>query len=391
MSSSSSSSSLSNVSEPRRAVTAQERQREREEKRRKRQERAKERERKLKEKERREGRQGDSLGGVLLSDNDKSLLQRWTMMVDRCNDKAQTPHHNEGPKAQDCSVNPHQCAPVGSSVPGALSTKADKETRSVQSHQQAVVAHQSLFQPTSTQQPPLLFPMAQRKPPDMVVAVGGGVDIMNVAGGFVKNGTPLKAPSETNGQGGFGYLGNWSGGQQVETRLLPQQQQQPQSRKLQPPAAAFLQPQLQPASQPDPQPHPHPQAQPQPQQLLPLENFLAKAPAITTREKNGNVDPGGPNNPNAQSDPSAANCDSVEKLCSTVGEKSGPQTANPLCEVLGVQSQPHHSLAFTDTGQQGPSNAPDIHTVTLQLSKSQVCGFKASLLLTLHVTTAFLF
>lgn len=316
-------------------------------------------------------------------------------MVDRCNDKAQPPHHNEGPKAPDCSVNSHQCAPVGSSAPGALSNKTDKEARSVQSHQQAVAAHQGLFQPTSTQQPPLLFSMGQRKPPaDMVVAVGGGVDVMNVAGGFVKNGAPLKAPGETNGQGGFGCLGNWSGRQQVETRLLPQQQQrqqqQPQSRKLQPPTAAFLQPQLQPAAQPDPQ------AQPQPQQLLPLENFLAKPPTITAREKNGSVDPGGPNNPNAQSDPSAANCESVEKLCSTVGEKSRPQTANPLCEVLGVPSQPHHSLAFTDTGQQGPSNAPDIHTVTLQLSKSQVCGFKASLLsvsplLRLHVITAFLF
>lgn len=375
MSTSLSCSSLAIASEPRRAVTAQERQREREEKRRKRQERAKERERKLKEKERREGKQGDSLGGVLLSDDDKSLLQRWTMMVDKRNDKAQLPHHNNGPKAQDCGVNPHRCAPVCRSAQVALSNKADKEARSVQGHQQA---HQGLFQPTSTQQPPLLFSMGQRKPPtDLVVAVAGGVDVMSVAGSFVKNGAPLKAPSETNGQGSFGCLGNWSGGQQVETRLLPQQQQP--SRKLQPPTAAFLQPAAQ--SNPDPQP----------QQLLPLENFLAKPPTTTSREKTGSVDSGGLNNPNAQSGPSVANCDSVEKLCSTVGEKSRPQTTNPLCEVLAAPSQPHHSLAFTDTGQQGPSNAPDIHTVTLQLSKSQVCGCKALLLLpvqTLHIITA---
>uniref|UniRef100_W5LV98 Mitogen-activated protein kinase 7 n=1 Tax=Lepisosteus oculatus TaxID=7918 RepID=W5LV98_LEPOC len=63
-------------------VTAQDRQREREEKRRRRQERARERERRLREKERREGKKGESLRGVLLSDNDKSLLERWRRMMD---------------------------------------------------------------------------------------------------------------------------------------------------------------------------------------------------------------------------------------------------------------------------------------------------------------------
>lgn len=355
------SSSLSTVSEPRRPVTAQERQREREEKRRKRQERAKERERKLKEKERREGKQGDSLGGVLLSDNDKSLLQRWTMMMDRCNEKSQIPN-NEGAKTKDCNMNSHQCVPMGNNTQGALNNKTDKETRKIQSHQQVLATQQGMFQPTSAQQPSLLFSMSQRKPPaDIVVAVSGGIDVMNVTGGFVKNST-FKPHSETNGQSGFSCLGNWSG-QQLDTRLLPQQPQP--NRKLEPAATGFLQPQLQPQTQPDPQPQ---------SQLLTLENFLTKAPTITTREKNGNVDIGGQNNLNSQSNSSAANSDSMEKLCSTVGEKSGPQSTNPLCEALGVPSQPHPSLAFTDTGQQGPSNAPDIHTVTLQLSKSQVCA-----------------
>uniref|UniRef100_A0AAY4C384 Mitogen-activated protein kinase n=1 Tax=Denticeps clupeoides TaxID=299321 RepID=A0AAY4C384_9TELE len=76
-----SSSSLP-LAELRRPITAQDRQREREEKRRRRQERARERERKLKEKEKREGKHGESLGGVLLSDNDKSLLERWKRMSD---------------------------------------------------------------------------------------------------------------------------------------------------------------------------------------------------------------------------------------------------------------------------------------------------------------------
>lgn len=355
------SSSLSAVAEPRRPVTAQERQREREEKRRKRQERARERERKMKEKEKREGKQGDSLGGVLLSDNDKSLLQRWTMMMDRRHDKSQIPN-NDAAKNKDCNVNSHQCVAPGENTQVALTIKTDKEVRKVQSHQQSIsevkTNQQGMFQPTSTQQPSLLFSMSQRKPPvDIVVAVSGGIDIMNVTSGFVRNNT-LKPHSESNGQSGFGCLGNWSG-QQLETR--PQQQPQP-NRKLQPATASFLQPQLQPQAQPDPQPQ---------SQMLPLETFLTKAPALSAREKN--VDVGGQNNLNLQPNPSAASAGTMDKLCPSVGEKSGPQSTNPLCGALGVPTQSHPSLGFTDTGQQGPSIAPDIHTVTLQLSKSQVC------------------
>ncbi|TFJ97893.1 carcinoembryonic antigen-related cell adhesion molecule 5-like [Platysternon megacephalum] len=75
----------------RKPVTAQERQREREEKRKRRQERAKEREKKQKEKERKELRRGDVLGGLVLSENDRSLLERWTKMIDRNHWK---PAHN---------------------------------------------------------------------------------------------------------------------------------------------------------------------------------------------------------------------------------------------------------------------------------------------------------
>ncbi|XP_030629157.1 mitogen-activated protein kinase 7 [Chanos chanos] len=98
--SSSSLSSTLSLPEMKRPVTAQERQREREEKRRRRQERARERERKLKEKEKREGKRGESLGGVLLSDNDKKLLERWGRMMDCRNDKSQTTENN-GAKSYD--------------------------------------------------------------------------------------------------------------------------------------------------------------------------------------------------------------------------------------------------------------------------------------------------
>lgn len=69
--------------EGRKPVTAAERQREREEKRRRRQERAKEREKKQRERERREPRpRGEGLNGLVLTDDDRHLLERWTKMAD---------------------------------------------------------------------------------------------------------------------------------------------------------------------------------------------------------------------------------------------------------------------------------------------------------------------
>lgn len=69
--------------EGRKPVTAAERQREREEKRRRRQERAKEREKKQREREGREPRgRGEGLRGLVLTDDDRHLLERWTKMRD---------------------------------------------------------------------------------------------------------------------------------------------------------------------------------------------------------------------------------------------------------------------------------------------------------------------
>ncbi|XP_058716835.1 mitogen-activated protein kinase 7 isoform X2 [Poecile atricapillus] len=71
------------AAEGRKPVTAAERQREREEKRRRRQERAKEREKKQRERERREPRpRGEGLHGLVLTDDDRHLLERWTKMAD---------------------------------------------------------------------------------------------------------------------------------------------------------------------------------------------------------------------------------------------------------------------------------------------------------------------
>lgn len=355
-------SSLSSVAEHRRPVTAQERQREREEKRRKRQERARERERKMKEKERREGKQGDSLGGVLLSDNDKSLLQRWTMMMDRCNDRTQI-SNKDGGKTKDCSMISHQCVAKGENTQGLPGSKTEKESRKTQSNQQFIADvktnEPSVFHPTNGQQPPLLFPVSQTKlPADIAVAASTGMDIIGVPSGFGKDNV-LKSHSEGSGQSGFSCLGKWAG-QQLEPRQL--QQPQPSSKPQPSSRTGFLQPQLKAQTQPDAQP-----------QLIPLEAFLTKALTQTTIEKHANTDIGGQNNLSSQQNLSIASTGPMEKLCPSGEEKSGPRTTNPLTGAMGVPSQPQPSLGFTDTGQQGPTTAPDIHTVTLQLSKSQVC------------------
>lgn len=73
------SSSVPETPDIRRPVTAKERQREREEKRKRRQERAKEREKQKKEKEREHK--------DMLTENDRNLLERWTKMVDRTQNK----------------------------------------------------------------------------------------------------------------------------------------------------------------------------------------------------------------------------------------------------------------------------------------------------------------
>lgn len=334
-------SSVSSLPESRRPVTAQDRQREREEKRRKRQERAREKERKLKEKKKREGNQGDLLGGVLLSDNDKSLLQRWTKMST----------NNEGTKSKDCNMNSHCSVARKDSSQGALN-KTDKELMTIPSHDHLIthVKPAAFFQPPSTQQPPLLFSISQSKPKaDIVVAVGGGIDLVSVGGGFVKNN--VKPHNESDGSS-FNCLRSWNGSH-LETR--PSQQHSQPNRTAQPLPSSFLQ--LQPQSQNQPEP---------PSQLLPLESFLSKA--STTRVTNGNVNIARQNNMNTHCNNSSTG--NLEKLCPSVGEKPGSQSSNRL--TLGVPSQPHQSLGFTDTGQPGPSTAADIHTVTLQLSKSQV-------------------
>lgn len=303
----------------------------------------------MKEKERKEKKQGDSLGGVLLSDNDKSLLQRWTKMMDSRGEKSQT-SNNDG-KTKECNLISQRTSE---------NNKTNMEAKKAQSHEQLVSqvkpSQQGPFQPPTTQQLSLPFSMSQSKPPrDVVVGARGGMDMMTATGAYVKS-DRLQSHPEGSGESGFTGVGNWSG-QPLETGPT----QQPNSTSQPPPGffQAQLQPQSQAPSNPKPQPH------------LLLESFLSKAPSVTIRETNGNVHVRGQNNLNSLN----ASTGLMEKLCSSLGEKTASPSISHLCGTLGVPSQPHPSLGFTDTGQQGPSIAPDIHTVTLQLSKSQVSIF----------------
>ncbi|XP_053117392.1 mitogen-activated protein kinase 7 isoform X2 [Hemicordylus capensis] len=92
-------SSVPETPDIRRPVTAKERQREREEKRKRRQERAKEREKQKKEKEKERK--------DMLTENDRNLLERWTKMVDR----------NQNKPTQNGSVVPPQAATAGHILP----------------------------------------------------------------------------------------------------------------------------------------------------------------------------------------------------------------------------------------------------------------------------------
>lgn len=354
------SSSFSSLSEPRRPVTAQERQREREAKRRRRQERARERERKVQEKERKEGKHGDSIGGVLLSDNDKCLLERWKKMMDGRSDKSQT-SDGDGAKHKDCNMNFNPGARLDNCIQTAVGSNPpqnDKEAGNVPSHKQVEAHLPATFPPSSTQLP---YSVTQTKVLEIgVVSMNGGLDIMGPTSGSVKN-CRLKAQGENGGLGGVSSLGSWAS---LQVGSSSSQQQLPPTRSCQDSQMGFLQPQLQAPSQPLPLPQPQPQ-------ILSLETFLSKAPSLVPRHMNGNVGTGA-QALNTHPTPATPSTGPLERLGSFLREKPGEQSQNSLGGALGASTQPQPSLGFTDTGQAGPSAAPDIHTVTLQLSKSQV-------------------
>uniref|UniRef100_A0A8C1XVD5 Mitogen-activated protein kinase n=1 Tax=Cyprinus carpio TaxID=7962 RepID=A0A8C1XVD5_CYPCA len=359
---SSSISSSNSGSEQKKSVTAQERQREREEKRRKRQERAMERKRKLKEKEKKEGKQGESLGGMLLSDNDKKLLERWGRMMDNRVDKSQTAETNSAKTGEGKTV---QIQPAkGSNV---VKTNSDggesmvpKQPNEVQAFKPPQILPQmgqclaaGIFHPTPTHdaQPVSLGPAQNGDVGIVAVGGGGSVGVATAPCAFAKN--IIKPQFLTVGTM-FTGLENWTG----TTPHQPQKSHQPPPELNNPAHTGFAHMQTQ------PKPVTHAQSQSNTHiQLLPLESFMTKPSALNPSI--GVSDTSTPLSiPQIGNGPQA-----LDKLCVLEERQNGSHAQGPSKQPPGAAAQ--SCLGLTDTGQ--PANSiPDIHTVTQQLSKSQV-------------------
>ncbi|XP_066518800.1 mitogen-activated protein kinase 7 [Hoplias malabaricus] len=375
--------------EHKRPITAQERQREREEKRRKRQERAMERKRKLKEKEKKEGKQGESLGGVLLSDNDKKLLERWGRMVDGKVDKPQSVDNN-GTKTND--KKPGSCQkqagkgliPMPSDRTESMPAKQPNELPIFKPPQQIMpqigqCVASGMFHPPATFGS-LPITLSSQNGDVGMVAVGGGVvggggalSIEAIGGGtigvvaapcaFAKSNILKPQPQAPFiGSGSvFTTLDNWTGA--PATVGTPQQVQQSPPRLSH---ATFPQ---QPAQIPQHTQQTYPQT-PGHNPQIPSDAFISKPPSLTPNRTTAGVCLQDASTSLSNPEPGGAP-QSLDKLCSVLSEQqngSNHHGSSRLPSGTSVQS----CLSLSDTGQPGPSRAPDIHTVTLQLSKSQV-------------------
>ncbi|KAK3529237.1 hypothetical protein QTP70_021910 [Hemibagrus guttatus] len=386
------SSSLVSSSGPehRRPVTAQERQREREEKRRKRHERAMERKKKLREKEKKEGKSGESLGGVMLSDNDKKLLERWGRMMDK-------PHITDNKTTKSNNNNCQMQATVGKGLMSSdtVESVSDKQTSELQAFKppqqmpqigQCVAS--GMFHPRATFSS-LPIPLDSDQNGDIgMVAVSGGVGggALTIVGGgtlsvvaapcTLAKGDSLKPQPPTQFQGCGTVLtsvGNWTGNQ-VGGGTAQQQQQaqiQHQSQQIQ-----LSPPQLRHGSLPQQsllltrtQSVPHPQqTQPLPSVEMAITNppvKLFSSDSFIKKPLNA-IQGTSTSHPNQDSGVAS---EPLEKLCSELGkQQNGTPSYEPSHEAPGSSAQ----TCLTDTGLPGSCRAPDIHTVTLQLSKSQV-------------------
>ncbi|KAG1933414.1 mitogen-activated protein kinase 7 [Pimephales promelas] len=345
---SSSLSSSNSGPEHKRPVTAQERQREREEKRKKRQERAMERKRKLKEKEKKEGKRGESLGGVLLSDNDKRLLERWGRMMDTRGDKSQTAETN-GAKTNENKTVQIQPATgsnlVKTNSVGGESVPPKQPNEVPQMLPQCVTAGLFHSTPTHNATPVSLGPSQNGDVGLVAVGGGGSVAGLGVVTGpcaFAKNNI-LKSQFLSVGTM-FTGLDNWTGTSSHKTQQPPLELNNPAHTGF-----THLQTQLKPV----PQPNAH-------IQLLPLEPFMTKPPALNPSIGVSDTS----TNPETGDGPQA-----LDKLCVLGNRQNGSHSQGPSKQPPGAAAQP--CLSLTDTGQ-STNSIPDIHTVTQQLSKSQV-------------------
>ncbi|XP_064180615.1 mitogen-activated protein kinase 7 isoform X1 [Anguilla rostrata] len=362
--------------ELRRPVTAQERQREREEKRRRRQERARERERKMKEKEKREGK--ESLRGVVLSDNDKSLLERWRRMMDSQADKSQQvldDSRTKDSKAVSLNVNSTRQTQVVMEKGHPLTNievrqdnkevcehHIDKQQKGQQVKEQQLVTQSNQNLPGFYQQPsspvslPFSLTLVQDGSRDIV---SGGVDTLDDSA-FAKNSTH-KQQAEFGGRNIHGTPENWTRRESGVAAVLPQQVHVVlSSTGIAPPSTSSEY-----ASQ---------SGFPQPQ-LLAMGPYMCKSTVFSQGEglrveTNGNARMGHQNNSDSLQVPdSASEVRNIDKIFPSLSEQpcTLPRSPQPG---PSLSSQPSQELSLSE--QPGSSSVPDIHTVTLQLSKSQV-------------------
>lgn len=383
-------------SDHRRPVTAQERQREREEKRRKRQERAIERKKKLREKEKKEGKSAESLGGVVLSDNDKKLLERWGRMMDKSQIMDNIPTKSNNHNTGSCPMQ----ATVGkglikmSSEMESVPDKQPSELQAFKAPQQIVpqigqCVVPGMFHPPATFNS-LPIPLSSTQNGDIgMVAVSGSTGVSGGALAIVGSGTlgvvaapctiakhdTLKPPTQFQGCGTIlNTVGSWTGNPASGGTAQQQQAQIP----LSPPQMSHVSLTQQPVLLTQPQSLPHPQQiQPISNVEMPIANPPVKLFSDSFINKPIGLTPNGTTRVGIQdTSTSIPNQEAVgaseplEKLCSALGkQQNGTSSLEPSHGPPGSSAQ----SCLTDPGLAGSCRAPDIHTVTLQLSKSQVC------------------
>lgn len=350
-----------------------------------------ERKKKLKEKEKKEGKSGESFGGVVLSDNDKKLLERWGRMMDKSQVIDNKTNNN---KTGSCQMQ----ATVGKGLMSsdAVESVPDKQPNELQAFKppqqmpqigQCVAS--GMFHPRATfSSLPIPLDSAQNGDIGMVaVSGGGGGGALTIVGGgtlgvvaapcTLAKGDSLKPQPPTQFQGCGTVLtsvGNWTGNQAGGGTAQQQQQAQIQHQSQQ---IQLSPPQLSHGSLPQQsllltqtQSLLHPQ---QTQPLPSVEMAIANPPvklfssdSFIKKPLNG-IQGTSTSLPNQDS---VVASEPLEKLCSELGkQQNGTPPHEPSHEAPGSSAQ----TCLTDTGLPGSCRAPDIHTVTLQLSKSQVC------------------
>ncbi|TRY74195.1 hypothetical protein DNTS_004361 [Danionella cerebrum] len=317
-------SSLSSGPEQKKPVTAQERQREREEKRRKRQERAMERKRKLKEKERKEGQPGESLGGVLLSDNDKMLLERWGRMMDCRAEKAPSTETSENTRVQIQPATRRGFVKTNSDQGGSVPPKQPNEIQ-IFKPPQICIAGGMLNQNLTCNAAP-------------IPQTNGGIDVISIGGGGgISRVLPCAFTKSVSVGTVYSDLESWTG---------PSHKTPPPPPDLNNTVHAFTLMQN----------HPKPVTVCNTDiHLLPLEPFLNKPPSLNP--STGVPDP-------SVITESSDGPQALDKLRISRARQSGPHPQ-------GSSKQPPGAADVTDTGQVS-TGIPDINSVTQQLSKSQV-------------------